>query len=70
MFRVNRPFSCHGKMDGGGTKSDSKVARRVQGCQMVYLQTKNPDLGNFWRTFEWKVLVYFMTIWNIHANLV
>jgi hypothetical protein len=36
-----------------------------QGCQMVCFQTKNPDLGKFWRALEWKMLVYFMTIWNI-----
>jgi hypothetical protein len=23
-----------------------------QGCQMVYFQTKNPDLGKFWRALE------------------
>jgi hypothetical protein len=32
---------------------------------MVYFQTKNPNLGKFWRALEWKILVYFMTIWNI-----
>jgi hypothetical protein len=36
-----------------------------QGCQMVSFQTKNPNLGKFWRDFEWEMLVYFMTIWNI-----
>jgi hypothetical protein len=36
-----------------------------QGCQMVYLNTKNPDLGIFWRAFEWKILVYLMATWNI-----
>jgi hypothetical protein len=25
-----------------------------QGCQMVYFQTKNPDLGKFWRALELK----------------
>jgi hypothetical protein len=24
-----------------------------QGCQMVRFQTKNPNLGKFWRFFEW-----------------
>jgi hypothetical protein len=24
-----------------------------QGCQMVYFQTKNPNLGKFWRAFNW-----------------
>jgi hypothetical protein len=32
---------------------------------MVCFQTKNPNLGKFWRAFEWKMLVYFMAIWNI-----
>jgi hypothetical protein len=36
-----------------------------QGCQMVCFQTKNPNLGKFWSALEWKMLVYFMFIWNI-----
>jgi hypothetical protein len=36
-----------------------------QGCQMVYFQTKNPNLGKFWRALELKMLVYFVVIWNI-----
>jgi hypothetical protein len=32
---------------------------------MVYFQTKNPNLGKFWRVLQWKMLVYFMTIWSI-----
>jgi hypothetical protein len=33
---------------------------------MVGFQTKNhPNLGKYWRAFEWEILVYFMTIWNI-----
>jgi hypothetical protein len=36
-----------------------------QGCQMVYFQTKNPNLGNFWTALDWKMLVYFIAIWNI-----
>jgi hypothetical protein len=34
----------------------------LQGCQMVCFQTKNPNLGKFWRVFQWKSLVYFMII--------
>jgi hypothetical protein len=47
----------------------------LQGCQMVYFQTKNPKLGNFLRVLKWKMwyilcplglfyghLPYFMTI--------
>jgi hypothetical protein len=25
---------------------------------------KNPNLGKFWRVLQWKILVYFMTIWS------
>jgi hypothetical protein len=31
--------------------------RSVQGCQVVCFQAKNPNLGKFWRAFEWKMLV-------------
>jgi hypothetical protein len=41
------------------------ISISVQGCQMVYFQTKNPNLGKFWRALEWALLVYFMVIWNI-----
>jgi hypothetical protein len=34
-----------------------------QGCQMAYFETKNPDLGKFWKVLQWKVLVYYMSIW-------
>jgi hypothetical protein len=32
---------------------------------MVYFQAKNPNLGKIWGALEWKMLSYFMTIWNI-----
>jgi hypothetical protein len=32
---------------------------------MVCFQTKNPNLGKFWRVLLWKILLYFMTIWPI-----
>jgi hypothetical protein len=38
---------------------------RKQGCQMVFFRTNNPNLGKFWMAFEWKMMVYFMVIWNI-----
>jgi hypothetical protein len=37
----------------------------IQGCQMVSFQTKNPNLGKFWRAVHGKMLIYFMAIWNI-----
>jgi hypothetical protein len=36
-----------------------------QGCQMVYFQTKNPNLGKFWSALDWKMLKYFMANCNI-----
>jgi hypothetical protein len=36
-----------------------------QVCQMVCFQTKNSKLGKLLRVFQWKMLVYFMTIWPI-----
>jgi hypothetical protein len=36
-----------------------------QGCQMVCFQTKNPNLGKFWRALDWKILAHFMFIWYI-----
>jgi hypothetical protein len=36
-----------------------------QGCQVVYFHTKNPNLGKFWRVLQWKMLEYFMAVWNI-----
>jgi hypothetical protein len=46
------PFLCH------PPASD-------QGCQMVCFQTKNPNMGKFWRVLQWKMLVHFMDIWSI-----
>jgi hypothetical protein len=31
----------------------------------VYFRAKNHNLGKFWRTLDWKMLIYFMVIWNI-----
>jgi hypothetical protein len=28
-------------------------------------QTKNPNLGKFWRVFQWKMLVHLKVIWSI-----
>jgi hypothetical protein len=32
---------------------------------MVSFQTKNTNLGKFWRALDWKMLIYLMAIWNI-----
>jgi hypothetical protein len=39
--------------------------RPIQGCQMVFFQTKNTNLGLFWSVLECKMLVYFTAIWKI-----
>jgi hypothetical protein len=40
-----------------------------QGCQMVCFQTKNPYLGKFWRTLDWKMLAYCIAICIIFGDL-
>jgi hypothetical protein len=42
-----------------------KLQVNVQGCQMVSFQTKNPTSGKIERALDWKMLIYFMSIWNI-----
>jgi hypothetical protein len=32
---------------------------------MAYFQTKNPDLGKFWRLLQWKLFVYYTAVWSI-----
>jgi hypothetical protein len=44
---------------------DFLALRRRQDCQMVSFQTKNPNLGIFWRILELKMLLYILVIWNI-----
>jgi hypothetical protein len=46
-------------------KKDASTHPCCQGCQMVCFHTKNPNLGKFWRALDWKMLIHFMTIWNI-----
>jgi hypothetical protein len=38
-----------------GTKKSFPAEK--QGCQIIYFQTKNPNLGKFWMALEWKMLV-------------
>jgi hypothetical protein len=37
---------------------------------MVSFQTKNPNLGIFWRALDCKMLIYFMAICNILQTFV
>jgi hypothetical protein len=41
-----------------------------QGCQMVCFQTKNPNLGKFWRVLQWKMMVYFIDTWSILRSFI
>jgi hypothetical protein len=59
-------------------ESGRKGGSSRQGCQMVCFQTKNPNLGKFWRVLKWKFFYilrpsglfyghrkYFIAIWDI-----
>jgi hypothetical protein len=35
------------------------------GCQMIAFLTKNTNLGIFWKTMEWKMLLYILAIYII-----
>jgi hypothetical protein len=37
----------------------------IQGRQIVYFQTKNPNVGIFLVSLEWKMLVYSLAVRNI-----
>jgi hypothetical protein len=41
-------------------KATRPTVTHVQGCQMVYFQIKNHNLGNLWRSLDWKMLMYLM----------
>jgi hypothetical protein len=54
------------KREGNGErKKMSAFSGSDRGCQMANFQTKNPNLGKFWRDLRWKILVYFMAVWSI-----
>jgi hypothetical protein len=31
----------------------------------IFSDQKNPNLGKFWRVWQWNLLVYFIAIWYI-----
>jgi hypothetical protein len=41
------------------------VTGHIQCCKMVCIETKNPNLGKFWRALDWTMLIYFIAIWSI-----
>jgi hypothetical protein len=36
------------------------------GCLMFCFQTKNTNLGKFWRVLRWNMLVYFKSIYVVY----
>jgi hypothetical protein len=42
----------------------------ARGCQIAYFQTKNPNLGKFWKALQWEMLVYVIATWSIYGHLV
>jgi hypothetical protein len=36
---------------------------------MAYFQTKNPDLGMFWRVLQFKMFVYYMAMWSTFPDI-
>jgi hypothetical protein len=50
--------------------SEKAASHLEQGCQMAYFQTKNPNLGKFWRVLQWKMLVYLMTFWSTYFTAI
>jgi hypothetical protein len=41
------------------------AAAAVKGCQMVHFQTKNPNLGKFWRILDYTFSTYLKYIMAI-----
>jgi hypothetical protein len=42
------------------TAERNSVLPVSQCCQMAYFQTKNPNLGKFWKVLQWKMLVFLV----------
>jgi hypothetical protein len=56
---------CHYTECEVAKKHQNRKRVENQGCQIVYFQTKNPNLGKLWNALEWERFVYFMVIWKI-----
>jgi hypothetical protein len=52
--RVNHPATC-----------DKGHGRNWQGCQIDIRAKKSQFLGIKWRALQWKIFVYFTTIWYV-----
>jgi hypothetical protein len=70
LFQLNQQTAPFVHMRIYVLQSDIKIATiyvstYLQGCQMVYFQTKNPYMGKLWRALKWVRLVYSFAIWNL-----
>jgi hypothetical protein len=63
-FRTRPSTSRWRHRVGDASESSSRPPSR-HGCQMACFQTKNPNLGKFWRVLQYKMFVYFTDIWSI-----
>jgi hypothetical protein len=39
---------------------NSTIVTHIQGCQIIYFQTKSPKLGNFLKALIWKKSLYIL----------
>jgi hypothetical protein len=67
---VAKSMSRYGAMAIAST-SGTEDSTSNQGCQMICSQTKNSNLGKFWRALDWKMLIYFLAfgIFNGHFGI-
>jgi hypothetical protein len=63
VFAQSFPFPNQGSLN-------KKISLRTTVARCVFYPTKIPDSGIFWRALEWKMLVHYVTIWNILGHLV
>jgi hypothetical protein len=68
----NKPSGNPGRRAFAQKRNDSKDGRRkkkflidVRVAGWFIFKTENPNLGKFWTALDWKILMYFITIWNI-----
>jgi hypothetical protein len=53
------------KIHPWGPTNVVKNCLQDQGCQMVYFETKYPNLCKFWSALKRNILTYFKAMWNI-----
>jgi hypothetical protein len=68
-LRSRNRVSVNGAFKDEGPKETSLALMMTTQTRVarwyMYFQTKNTNLGKFWRVLQCKILVYFMAIWYI-----